>query len=137
MSDLARHVIVALVFIRRGKEILLVKQKKGEQVWSLPGGVVEAGESVHQAAVREVREETGFAVLIQRLVGLYSKPSEESVAVTFEATIIGGDLRPNREEIAECKYFALDDLPQHTRDHFRQRVEDFSRGLPVAMWRSQ
>jgi ADP-ribose pyrophosphatase YjhB (NUDIX family) len=137
MGDLARHVVAALVFIRQDNEILLVKQNDGERFWSLPGGVVEIGESVEQAAVREVHEETGLAVRIQRVVGLYSKPGEGSIAIALEATVIGGALRPAVDEIAECRYFALDDLPDHAREHLRQRVDDFSRGLPAAVWRTQ
>ena len=137
MNDLARHLVVALVFIRQDDTILLVKQTTGEKFWSLPGGVVEMGESVEQAAVREVREETGLAVRIQRIVGLYSKPDEGSLAVAFEATVIGGVLRPTVDEIAECRYFALDDLPDHAREHFRQRVDDFAKGVPGAIWRTQ
>jgi ADP-ribose pyrophosphatase YjhB (NUDIX family) len=137
MNDLARHLVVVLVFIRQDDTILLVMQNDGEKFWSLPGGVVEMGEFLEQAAVREVHEETGLAVRIQRVVGLYSKPDEGSVAVAFEATVIGGALRPGFDEIAECRYFALDDLPDHAREHFRQRVDDFSRGLPAAVWRTQ
>ena len=137
MNDLARHLVVVLVFIRQDDTILLVKQNDGEKFWSLPGGAVEMGESLEQAAVREVHEETGLAVRIQRVVGLYSKPDEASVAVAFEATVVGGALRPAVDEITECRYFALDDLPAHTREHFRQRVDDFAKGVPGAIWRTQ
>lgn len=137
MVDLARHLVVALVFIRQGDAILLVKQSAGEKYWSLPGGLVELGESVEQAAAREVLEETGLTVRIQRVVGLYSKPVEGSLAITFEATVISGALRPGADEIAECRYFALDNLPGHARAHFRERIDDFSKGSNAAIWRTQ
>jgi 8-oxo-dGTP diphosphatase len=56
MNDLPRLFVVALVFIRQGDSILLVRQNYGQRFWSLPGGAVELGESLEQAAVREVRE---------------------------------------------------------------------------------
>jgi 8-oxo-dGTP diphosphatase len=137
MYDLPRHVVVALVFIRRGDTILLVKQNYGAKYWSLPGGLVELGESIEQAAVREVREETGLEVRIKRVVGIYSKPAEDALAIALEGELIGGVMDPAAGEISDCRYFALDDLPDHTREHFRQRVEDFARDLPHATLRTQ
>jgi ADP-ribose pyrophosphatase YjhB (NUDIX family) len=131
-----RHLIVVLVFIRQGDSILLVKQNYGQQYWSLPGGMVELGESLEQAAAREVHEETGLETRVKRVVGLYSNPAENALAVTFEAQVVGGELRP-AHEISECRYFPLDNLPALIRPHLRQRVEDFRRGLPHAVWRTQ
>ncbi len=60
-------------------EIVLIKRKyepfKG--YWALPGGMLEIGETVEQAAIREVREETGLDVSITRLVGVYSEPNRD------------------------------------------------------------
>jgi ADP-ribose pyrophosphatase YjhB (NUDIX family) len=63
--------VVALVFIRQDDRILLVRQNYGRRHWSLPGGVMERGESVDEAAVREVKEETGLDVRLTRVVGLF------------------------------------------------------------------
>jgi 8-oxo-dGTP diphosphatase len=136
MQDLPRHVVVALVFIRRDESILLVKQNYGRQFWSMPGGVVEPDESIDQAAIREVKEETGLDVQIKRVIGLYSQPAAGGLAVTFEGVAIGGTLNP-ANEISECRYFPLDHLPAHIRDHLRQRVEDFRRDLLHTVWRTQ
>ena len=53
-------------------KVLLIK-RRDFQVWALPGGGIDAGESVAQAAVRETREETGLEVELQHLVGVYSR----------------------------------------------------------------
>jgi 8-oxo-dGTP diphosphatase len=135
MNELPRFVIVALVFLRKDDAILLVKQSYGDQYWSLPGGVVEYGESVDQAAVREVKEETGLDIRVKRVVGLYSKPDEQSLAITFEGEIIGGRLAPDNE-VSDCQYFHFEDLPE-ARGHFYQRVADFTQGLSGAVLRSQ
>ena len=137
MRELPRHIVVALLCIRRDDEILLVKQDYGHAYWSLPGGVVEMGESIEEAAVREAREETGLQVCIKRVVGLYSKAREGSLAVTLEAAVVGGTLGPACDDVSECRYFPLDGLPEHAREHFRQRVDDYRRKLPHAVIRAQ
>jgi 8-oxo-dGTP diphosphatase len=135
MKSIPRLTVVVLVFICRDDALLLVKQSYGQQYWSLPGGVVELGESLEQAAVREVKEETGLDVRLRRVVGLYSKPDENSLAVTFEGEAIAGELMPNLE-ISECRFFPFDQLPS-ARPHLRQRVDDFLIGSPYAAFRSQ
>jgi 8-oxo-dGTP diphosphatase len=136
-QDLPRLVVVALVFIpQEDGSILLVRQDYGRQYWSLPGGVVEIGESIDRTAIREVKEETGLDVALKRVVGLYSKPGEGALAVTFEGECIGGTLQADHE-ISECRYFSCDHLPQPIRAHLLQRVEDFRINLPRAIVRTQ
>ena len=67
-----------------------------EGQWALPGGFVEVGETVEAAAAREAAEETGLAVELARLVGVYSDlgrdPRGHNVSVAFLARVVGGDL---------------------------------------------
>lgn len=77
-----------VVLIRRGSEPY-------EGMWALPGGFVEVGETVENAAVREAKEETNLDVELERLVGVYSEPDRDprghNVSVTFLARVTGGD----------------------------------------------
>jgi 8-oxo-dGTP diphosphatase len=136
LAELAKSVVVALVFIRKEESILLVKQDYGQQYWSLPGGVMEAGESIEQAAVREVREETGLEIRLGRLVGVYSKPGRGELALTFEGEASGGELRADNE-IMEARFFPLAELPENMRPHLRQRVADYEAGLLGTVVRTQ
>jgi 8-oxo-dGTP diphosphatase len=131
------HTIVAVfVFIQRGKSILLVRQNYGHQFWSLPGGVMEKGETIEQAAIREVREETGLDIHLGRLIGVYSKPSEAAIALTFAGVVTGGNLKADHE-VMQVDYFPINKLPENIRDHLRQRIDDFEANLTSAVIRTQ
>jgi 8-oxo-dGTP diphosphatase len=79
-----------VVLVRRSSDPF-----KGQ--WALPGGFVEVGETVREAAVREAAEETGLAVEVSRLVGVYSDPDRDprghNVSVAFLARVLGGQTR--------------------------------------------
>ncbi len=128
--------VAAFVFIRSEEGLLLVEQSYGSKYWSLPGGSVEANETIEQAAIREVKEETGLDVHLTRVIGIYRKRSEDGLAITFEGKAIGGNLE-ERAELGECKYFPMDGLPLHVRDHFSQRVGDFLNSDTGVVFREQ
>jgi ADP-ribose pyrophosphatase YjhB (NUDIX family) len=136
-KELPQFAVTALVFIARGAKLLLVRQSYGKRYWSLPGGSMEQGESVEQAAVREAKEETGLDVRLTRLVGVYSKPEQNALAVCFGAEVVGGSIGEATDEIVECAYFHPDALPSPIRDHLCERVADWRKGLPNAVWRTQ
>lgn len=79
-----------VVLVRRGSEPY-------EGQWALPGGFVEVGETVRQAAVREAAEETGLAVEVSRLVGVYSEPDRDprghNVSVAFLTRVLSGQMQ--------------------------------------------
>ncbi|MBU0490909.1 MAG: NUDIX domain-containing protein [Chloroflexi bacterium] len=130
-------VVVALVLIRQGDDVLLVRQSYDQRYWSLPGGMMEHGESVDQAAIREVKEETGLDVRLTRVVGIYSKPADDAIAITFEGKVVGGELHPAADDVSECCYFPLDRLPEPIRDHLRQRIADYQLDRPQVLLRTQ
>lgn len=136
MEESSKLTIAVFVFLEEGGELLLVKQEYGQQYWSLPGGVVEPGESIDQAAIREVREESGLSCTIESVVGLYSKPQENALAITLKGKITGGKLKANHE-ILECQFFSFDQLPTHVRVHFNQRVDDYQHQNLKAIIRTQ
>ena len=82
----------------------------GYGLWSLPGGYVDRGEVVEEAAAREVREETGLQVEISALVGLFSEGGHPVVVAAYAAVEVGGKLEAGPEAL-ELGFYPLDGLP--------------------------
>jgi NAD+ diphosphatase len=80
-------------------------------MYSTLAGFVEAGESLEQALVREVREEVGIEVANIRYFGSQPWPFPHSLMVGFTADHAGGEIRVDGDEIAEARWFSRDDLP--------------------------
>jgi ADP-ribose pyrophosphatase YjhB (NUDIX family) len=121
---------VNIAIIQNGK-ILLTKREDFE-VWCLPGGAVDEGESVAQAAIREAREETGLEVELTRLIGLYSHPNESAFIghiISFAAQPIGGQYQPDPHEVVEMRYFAPDEIPGDLLVTHGRRIKDAFSGV--------
>lgn len=119
------YLSVSAVVERHGR-VLLVKREDYE-VWDLPGGGIDAGESAAQAVVRETEEETGLRVEPTRLVGVYSCPHWHNAGdhvLVFAARMIGGALRPDPAEAVDAGFFGPDDLPQPQIWFNRRRIAD-------------
>jgi len=118
-----------------GPEGVLLQRRTDNGFWGLPGGAVEPGESVSEAAVREVREETGLEVVPGRLVGVYSSPAHHQivtypdgnvihyVSTSFECRVVGGALACGVESM-ELGWFDPEDLPAEVMPMHRIRIRD-------------
>lgn len=120
------------VFDEQGRLLLVRRQDNGR--WSLPGGMIRIDESVADATVREVAEETGLQVKVVGLIGVYSDP-QHIVAYTngdvrreffllCRCQLMGGALRTDHESLS-ARFFAPEDavgLPLTVGQ--RQRIED-------------
>ena len=82
------------VVVHEGKLLLVRRgQEPGKGLWSVPGGRVEAGESLAEACVREVREETGLDVVAGEVVGRLERPSPSGATYVIDdlsCTVVGG-----------------------------------------------
>lgn len=94
----------------RGRVILLRRGfDPGAGRWTFPGGFVDLGESVEDAARREAAEELDIAIEIEGLVGVYSRAEDRVVLVVYRARAI--DPPRTSPEAIEVRAFALDELP--------------------------
>ncbi len=128
-----RVAVSALLFDERR---VLLAHRRDIDWWNLPGGGMELGETIEEAVRREVLEETGLEVEVERLVGVYSKPQKQEVVLTFLCRKVGGVLTET-EESRECRYFVPDDLPVNTLPKHRQRIQDALLGQERAVIRNQ
>jgi len=106
------------VLIRRGEEYLLIKRasEPDKGMWSIPGGMVELGEKVSEAAVREAKEETGLDVELIEDLGVVDKiVRDDSGRVKYHFAIIDYLAEPQSGEM-HAHDDALDALWVHPRD---------------------
>jgi len=126
--------LFALIF-QDGEKVLLGRRRDYD-IWNLPGGSLHRGETVTEGIVREIQEETGLTVEVERLVGVYSKPYRDEIVLTFRCRPVGGALRPT-DEAVEWRYFSVDDLPRNLLPKHRERILDAARQQASAILRAQ
>ncbi len=105
----------------KGKIVLIRRiNEPFKDHYALPGGIVEYGERVEDAVLREVEEETGLKGRIHGLVGVYSDPDRDPrghfVSVCFIVLPVGGELKAG-SDAKDVALFSLDNLPKLAFDH--------------------
>ncbi len=131
--------------ISNGAGKILLQQRSDNGLWGLPGGSVEIGESVRDAIVREVREETGLTVEVLRLIGVYSDPRFQIVrypdgnvvhyiSTLFACRILAGTLQ-TCDETLDLRFFDPDHLPENLLPMHRIRIQDALANRPTAFIR--
>jgi len=107
MNTTNRNIKITLavdpIIITQEQQIILVKRcfEPYKDHWAFPGGIVEYGETVENAARREAKEETGLTIKIEKLIGVYSDPKRDPrghfVSVCFLCKKVGGELTTSVE----------------------------------------
>ncbi|MCF6291090.1 MAG: NUDIX hydrolase [Desulfobacterales bacterium] len=107
------------IIIENKAGIVLVKRKNKPLGWALPGGFVDYGESLEQAAVREALEETGLAVTLYQQFHTYSDPGRDqrhhTISTVFLATAQGSPRAG--DDAGQARYFTEKNLPELVFDH--------------------
>lgn len=125
------------VIVCNSRGQILLEKRSDCGWWGLPGGRIEPGESVIQAALREVKEETGLEVEIIQLLGVYSEPTGRIVTfpdnvvhlvdIVVVARIISGELRCSIES-EQLQFFEPTTLPSEIVPPARVPLQDFRQG---------
>ena len=126
MSRCEQTELTTLCLIYKGDQILLQNRvKKDWQGWTLPGGHIEPGESIVDAVVREMKEETGLTIRNPELRGVKQFPIDEGryIVFLFRADEFEGELISSEE--GRMQWFSRSELPSLSA------VADFSELLSV------
>jgi len=116
------HILsAAAVVLNEHGEILLIKGPR--RGWEMPGGQVEEGESLKEATVREVKEETGIEVEVVKFCGVFQNVGDSICNTLFLAKAIGGIETTSAESLEVGYYPVAEALEMVTWKNFRQRIE--------------
>ena len=120
-----RRVGAAAVILDASGRVLLVRHTYGRLNWELPGGASEAGESVVETALREVREEAGVEAEAERFTGIYWDAEHDAHHFVFRCHIPDDATPvPSSPEVSACDYWAPDQLPRPISDFTIRRIHD-------------
>ena len=122
---------------------ILLHRRRDNELWALPGGGMETGESIAETVVREVREETGYDVRPLYIIGVYSDPKHvfsyddgevrQEFSVCAACELVGGQPRVSKES-HELGWFTereISALPMHPR--IRARIADYLSGARAVL----
>lgn len=110
--------------IRNAQNEILLCHRTDYDLWNLPGGTLEHGESPWEGVVREVKEETGFDVVVERIASIGNKIEKNEIVFTFVCSIVGGTSTLNNEA-DQITYFAVDKIPHNTSPRQVTRIKEF------------
>ncbi|MGH3633493.1 MAG: NUDIX hydrolase [Mycobacterium sp.] len=138
-APIANSLVVAASAIIATVEGRIVLQKRVDNnLWALPGGGMELGESIRTTATREVKEETGLTVTVDYVVGVYSDPSHvfayddgevrQEFSVCVKCSIVSGSLQSSDESHNVMLFLPsqIQNLQVHPR--IRARIDDYLLG---------
>lgn len=128
-----RHVVVDAIVVKNQKSLLIRRAPHliNGSKWAIPGGFLNRGETLEQAVIRELKEETGLEGKITKLFKIIDSPKRknedrQNVAFIYEVKA-EGELKFNKEEVSEAKWFDVSNLPKEQDfafDHYKI-IQDF------------
>jgi ADP-ribose pyrophosphatase YjhB (NUDIX family) len=139
----ANSIAVAVsAFIQDDEGRILMIRRTDNDLYSIPGGQLELGETLADAAVREVREETGIECEVTEVIGLYSNPNHviayddgeirQEFSICFRAGVKSGSLKTSSES-KEVRYISFDELAAiEAHPSIRLRIDHALNGSPKA-----
>lgn len=130
---------VSVIIFNENSQVLL-HQREDFWIWTLPGGHIEPGEGWEAAAVREVAEETGYQIAVDRLVGEYWQPDMPGGGVlkyVCAGRVIGGQAIERGPETRQVRWFEIEQLPFSLPRQMREYIQDTGANHPIPLKKTQ
>lgn len=126
------------IIVKDGK--ILFQRRSDNNKWGLIGGLLELDETYEEAALREIREETGLEVKLDCFLGIYHNhdmvwsngDAAHTIGAYFAASIVSGEPRTDEESL-ELKFFSKDEIPYLFAEDHRAAVRDYISGKTLSV----
>ncbi len=128
----AKHSVSVTGIITDDSGRALLIQRRDNQHWEPPGGVLELGESIHDGLRREVREETGLQVEPIALTGIYKNMPRGIIALVFHCKATGGELTPS-DETQAFKWATENQVSELATEAYAIRITDAMHDAPAVI----
>ncbi len=120
--------VVVVVVVSMDSNLVLIRRGTPPHIgqWSFPGGYVDQGEMLEDAAIREIQEETSLEVEIDDFIGVYSEHNNPIVLVAYSAKVLGGNISPG-DDVEGVGVFEFNYLPTLSLPNDYKILEDWQR----------
>ena len=123
MTGTARHSVSVAAVIVGGEDQVLLIRRRDNGHWEPPGGVLERDESIEEGLRREVHEEIGADVLVEKLTGVYKNMTRGVVALVFRCLLVSAPAGASAEA-ASVEWKSVAEIEMLMSDAFAVRVLD-------------
>lgn len=121
---------VGIIAVKDGKFLFIKRgNPPGKGTWAPPSGFVEIGETLEEAAARELKEETGLTGHAERLLGAYCDPNEYYgyvITIVYLCKIDSGDLKAG-DDAADARFMSVDEIPPMHFACFKKAFDEYNR----------
>ncbi len=136
INEIYMFKIGVFAIITDDEDRVLLCHRTDHDLWNLPGGGVEEGETPWDALIREVREETGLEAVPIHLTEVNSKPDKDEIVFTFTCQVNGGSLTLNNEA-DQLEYFALNQIPHNMSAKQLERLNNYFADKTTTRFKTQ
>ncbi len=119
----SQYSIASFAIIYNDLRAVLLSLRRDRDTWNLPGGRLERGELPNETVQREVKEETGLEVAIEKLTGVYAQQDKYELVFVFICKIVAGQLTPS-DEASQHQFYPIDSLPKNTIEYHIDKILD-------------
>ena len=126
--------VFGIIFDKQRRVLLC--HRRDYDLWNLPGGALESGESPLDGLKREVREETGLIVEVFKLTGVYTKPVNNDIVFAFICNVTDGRIILN-DEADRVEYFEIEKIPHNTSAKQIERIMDATQNPAEVIFKVQ